>query len=121
MTQIPKTVVFGFGAGAMLGGALFLLSFVTAFGICSDTTIAEKLFPFALMVDPSLFQRPLLALVVSVVQYPLYGIVVGFAWRNTRLRIGSFVLLLVIHIAASTVASQRVRSMWQQRFSEMNS
>jgi len=120
MAQIPKSVFIGIGAGVIMGAALFLISFFTAFGICSDTTIAEKLFPFALIVDPSLFQRPLIALVLSLVQYPLYGIVFGFAWTKASLRIGGVLLLLVIHVAASTVASQRVATMWQQKFSRMN-
>jgi hypothetical protein len=120
MVQIPKSVFVGFGVGVIMGGALFLPSLLMAFAICSDTALAEKLFPFALIVDPSLFQRPVLALVLSLVQYPLYGIVLGFAWTKARLRIGGVVLLLVIHIAASIVASQRVATMWQQRFSQMN-
>ena len=103
-----------------MGAPLFLLSFFTAFSICSDTTIAEKLFPFALIADPSLFQRPLLALVLSLVQYPLYGIVLGFAWNKASLRIGGVILLVVIHIAASTVASQRVATMWQQKFAQVD-
>lgn len=120
MFQIHKSVFIGLGAGVILGGTLFLLSFVTAFGICSDTSIAERLFPFALIVDPSLIQRPWLALVLSLVQYPVYGIVVGFAWNKASVRIGALVLLVVIHIAAARVATQRVAKMWRQKFSQMN-
>lgn len=120
MIQIPKTVVIGLMVGAVTGGLLFMLSFLMAFGICSDTSFAEHLFPFALIVDPSLFERPLLALVLSVVQYPAYGMVLGLIWRKAGLRVAGLVLLLVIHLVAMTVASGRVATMWQQRFSKMN-
>ena len=120
MFQTRKSVLIGLSAGVIVGGALFLLSFMTAFGICSDTSIAETLFPFALIVDPSLFERPFLALILALVQYPLYGIVLGVAWSKASLRIGGLVLLVVIHIGAVTIATQRVATMWQQKFSQMN-
>ena len=96
-----------------------MVSFITAFGICSDRSIAETLFPFALIVDPSLFQRPFLALILSLVQYPIYGIVLGLAWAKTSLRIVGLVLLAAIHVCAVTVATQRVVTMWRQKFSQM--
>ena len=95
---------------------LFLLSFFTVFGICSDTSIAEKLFPFAFIVDPSLFHKPLLALVLSLVQHPLYAMILGCAWKKASLRIGCVIFLLVIRMAAATLPTRRVATMWQQSF-----
>ena len=39
--SIPKPIWIGFVIGVALGAVLFVLSFLTAFGICSDTSIAE--------------------------------------------------------------------------------
>lgn len=118
MDRIP---ISGFvGAGVIIGGLFFVFSFLTAFGICSDTTIAERLFPFAFLVDPSLFQRPLLALVLALIQYPLYGVALRWIWPEPNFRVFGLILLLAIHIAAASVAKIRVSTMWQQKFSQMD-
>jgi hypothetical protein len=121
---IPKPIWIGLIIGIAIGAVLFVLSFLTAFGICSDTSIAEKCFPFALIVDPSLLRRPLLAFVLALLQYPLYGTVLGIGWvqagRRKSLYVASIILVLTVHIAGVTFATKRVEAMWQQRLSHLN-
>ena len=120
--RIPKPVLIGFGIGVVIGAAFFVLSFLTAFGICSDTSIAEKLFPFALIVDPSLLQRPLLAFVLAAIQYPFYGIILGIGWTQAGVRtyiyIAAILFVLITHGVGVTYATQRVDTMWRQRLSQ---
>src|SRR6266404_1791005 len=78
---IPALFV-GLGAGIGAGGILFVITFFLTFTICSDTSIAEKMFPFSLIVVPSIFAHPLVALVLALIQFPLYGIVLGFTWAK---------------------------------------
>ena len=110
----------GLGVGAVVGSAVFIATFAITFGICADTSAAEKIFPFALIADPSLFDRPLLGLVLAAIQFPLYGLVLGFAWTRGRSRKGWFIvvlgMLLIGHLMAGIVASHRVDRMWQERF-----
>ena len=110
----------GLGVGTSVGIAMFMATFVVTFGICADTSTAEKIFPFALIADPSLFDRPLIAFILAAIQFPLYGLILGFAWARGRSRKQWFVAvlstLLVGHLTAGIVASHRVDRMWQQRF-----
>lgn len=121
--SLPRPVWIGFIIGVGIGAASFLLSFFTAFGICSDTTIAESLFPFALIVSPSLFDHALIALALALIQYPIYGIVLGVAWTQTRFRkflfAASLLVVLIGHVVSVGVANQRVNAMWDYRFSHM--
>jgi hypothetical protein len=123
MNSFPRSTWIGFAAGIVVGAPLFVLSFITAFGICSDTAIAEFLFPFALIADPSLFARPFAALILALVQYPLYGIALGTIWAQGGVRKKLFVLCIVIvfagHLAAARFANQRVKDMWDYRFSHL--
>jgi len=106
-----------------VGLAFLVISFLTAFGICSDTAIAETLFPFALAVDPTLHDRALMVLLLASVQYPLYGIILGVAWMRSRPGKLAFVACLLVmfvgHVAAVRLANQRVTAMWDDRFSHM--
>jgi hypothetical protein len=112
----------GLGVGTIVGSAMFMATFAVTFGICADTSTAEKIFPFALIADPSLFDRPLIAFILAAMQLPLYGLILGFAWPRGRSRKPRFVavlsMLLVSHLTAGVVASHRVDRMWQQRFSK---
>jgi hypothetical protein len=123
MISVSRSIWIGLALGIVVGAPLFLLSFLTAFGICSDTTIAESSFPFALIGDPSLFARPLTALILALVQYPLYGITLGIIWAQGRVRKLVFVLCVVImfagHLAAVRFANHRVKAMWDYKFSQM--
>ncbi len=118
---IPALFV-GLGAGIGAGGILFVITFFLTFTICSDTSIAEKMFPFSLIVVPSIFAHPLVALVLALIQFPLYGIVLGFTWAKAgatkAIFIASIIVVVVIHLAAGTFATHRVETMWQQKFAQ---
>ncbi|HEX5705356.1 MAG TPA: hypothetical protein VFX97_19305 [Pyrinomonadaceae bacterium] len=118
---IPGIIV-GLGSGVGVGAVTLVITFFLTFSICSDSSIAEKVFPFALIADPSLFERPFIALVLAALQFPFYGIVLGFIWAKageTKVMFGmSIILLLVAHLAVGTIASRRVEKMWQQKFAE---
>lgn len=121
--SLPWQVWMGFIIGVGIGAAFFLLSFFTAFGICSDTTIAENLFPFAFIVSPSLFDHALIALALASIQYPIYGTVLGAAWTQARVRkfifAASLLVVLIGHVVAVEVANKRVKAMWDYRFSHV--
>jgi hypothetical protein len=54
--------------------------------------------------------------------FPLYGLVLGFAWTIGRPKkrwfINTLAILLVAHVTAGVVASRRVDRMWQQKFGQ---
>ena len=109
--------------GGLIGtvGGLFLLcfAFITAFGICSDTSFAEILFPYALYADPSLFDRPYLALTLALAQYPVYSIVCGWVWvRKQSAFWACLLILLIAHMIAVGGAHYRVKTMWEERLSQ---
>src|ERR1044072_9024741 len=105
-----KPISIGLLVGIVVGGAFFLLAFFTVFSICSDTSIAEALFPFALISDPALEDRWWLALPLALVQYPLYGMLCGYVWMRKRTLLWMFVLgLFVVHVMSANVASSRVK------------
>jgi len=76
----------GLGVGTIIGSGMFMATFAVTFGICADTSTAEKIFPFALIADPSLFDRPVIAFILAAIQFPLYGLILGFAWVRGRSR-----------------------------------
>jgi hypothetical protein len=116
-------VLIGGLIGAVGGFCLLLFAFFTAFSICSDTSIAEVLFPFSLAADPTLDDLALVALLLALVQYPIYGVILGISWSIDRIgksRVMACALaLLVIHGIAIGVAKHRVNAMWEERFSHV--
>jgi len=114
-------VLIGGLVGAAGGFCLLIFAFLTAFDICSDTSIAEVLFPFSLAADPTLDDFVLAALLIALVQYPIYGVILGAAWSKKRVgksRVLAYALaLLVVHGMAVGLAKHRVNAMWEQRFS----
>jgi hypothetical protein len=122
--QILKSVTVGLVIGIVVGALFFLVSFFTVFSICSDTSIAEVLFPYAFIVDPTLNKRALLALTLALLQYPIYGAALGFIWRFDNKHKWSFLaaslLLITGHLAVARVANQRVAAMWEERFSHVS-
>ena len=116
---IPSMIV-GLGSGVGVGGVVLVITFFLTFTICSDTSTAEKVFPFALIANPELDN--LIALVLALIQFPLYGTMLGFAWAKadaTKLVfITAIVALLVVHLMAGSFASRRVATMWQQKFAQ---
>jgi len=122
--RIPKSVLVGIVIGIIVGAVFFLVSFFTVFSICSDTSVAEALFPYALIADPTLDKRALVALALALPQYPAYGAALGFIWQfdgeRKRPFLAAVLLLIVGHLAVARVANQRVAAMWEERFSHVN-
>jgi hypothetical protein len=116
---VPALIV-GLGAGIGVGVVLFIITFFLTFTICADTSIAERMFPYSLIVVPSIFAHPLVALVLALVQFPLYGSVLAFAWARggeTRiLFVAMIFVVVVLHLTAGGFASRRVAQMWQHKF-----
>jgi len=116
---LPKPISTGLVVGIVVGAAFFLLSFFTVFSICSDTSIAEGLFPYALISDPALDDRWWMALPLALIQYPIYGMLCGYVWMRKRSLLWVCVLgLLVAHLISANAASSRVKALheriWQQ-------
>jgi len=119
---LPRPALIGFVTGVIVSAPCLFLSFVTTFGICSDTSISEALFPFALAADPSFENHVFIALTLALLQFPLYGVLLGFAWKTWAGRLtflGCIILLLGTHVGAVRLANHRVAAMWQYRFSHM--
>ena len=118
-TYLP--VLLGGLVGFAVGLGFLAISFLTAFSICGDTAIAEVLFPFSLSADPTLRDRALVALLFALIQYPLYGVVLGFAWAKSRLDkswvLACAMVMLVGHGIVVGIAKHRVKAMWEERFS----
>jgi hypothetical protein len=114
-------VLIGGLAGCLIGFVFFIISFFMVFSICSDTSAAEVLFPYSLAADPTLNRKALLALILALIQYPLYGSVLGFVWAKDRIGklwvVACALVLLVTHGAVAGVAQHRVKAMWEERFS----
>jgi hypothetical protein len=118
--SLPKPAWIGFVAGVIVSAPSLFLSFITTFGICSDTSMSEALFPFALAADPGFEKHLFIALTIALIQFPLYGILLGLAWKAWAGRLmflGCIILLLITHVAGVRLANRRVETMWQYRFS----
>ena len=113
-------VIMGVVVATCVGFLLLFLAFITAFSICSDTSIAEVLFPYALYADPTLNDRALLALLLALIQYPAYGLLIGYVWMRRRPAVfACAVILFMAHAVAVVGAQHRVKAMWEYRFSHM--
>ena len=96
------------GVGFAIGWVLLFVAFFLTFTICSDTTFAKLLFPFAIFADPSLHDRWWLALFVALAQYPLYFGTIAFVRERKRSLIGlCIVAVCILHIAGMFGASAR--------------
>jgi hypothetical protein len=117
--KLPKPISIGLVVGIIVGAIFFLLSFFTIFSICSDTSIAEGLFPYALISDPAVGDRWWVALPLALIQYPIYGMLCGYVWMRKRSLLWVCVLgLFGVHIFCVNAASSRVKALhekiWQQ-------
>ena len=117
MHQPSKPLLIGVVIGCGVGLLFFAFSFLTTFGICGDTRFAEMLFPYSVAADPTLDDRVLVAFVLACLQYPIYGLGLGYVWQRNRPLLKFLLIgLLVIHGVGAGIAKDRVSDMWQQRF-----
>ena len=112
-------VVIGGAVGTAIGLLFFVLSFLMAFSICSDTTLAEILFPYSLAADPTLHDHALVTLALALVQYPLYGVLLGYSFvRKRHLLMVAIGVVLILHVFTVGIAQRRVSDMWGARFAK---
>ena len=96
---------------------LLLAAFFLTFTICSDTTYAKLLFPFAVVADPSLMNRWWLALFVALLQYPFYFGAIAFVWNRKRsLLVLCVVCLCSVHIAGMYGAGSREQAYFDRHW-----
>src|SRR6185503_8257898 len=79
-----SAVSLGVAIGFCVGFGLLIVAFFATFTICSDTSMAKLLFPFAIFADPSLGDRWWLALGAALVQYPIYLGLIAFVRSRSR-------------------------------------
>ena len=112
---LPKPISTGLVVGIVVGAAFFLFSFLTVFGICSDTSAAVALFPYAVLSDPTLDDRWRLALPLALIQYPIYGLLCGYVWMRKRSLVWVCLMgLLVAHVISANAASSRVEALHER-------
>ena len=120
MKDTVPALIVGLGAGIGVGGILFITTFFLTFTICPDTSIAERMFPYSLIVVPSIFSHPLVALFLALIQFPLYGLVLALAWARAGetkiLFLAMIVVVVLLHLTTGGFAARRVAAMWQQKF-----
>jgi hypothetical protein len=120
-THLP--VLLGGLIGVAVGLCCLVLSFLAVFGICSETATAAALFPFSFYADPALDDRILIALLLALVQYPLYGFILGFVWAKSRLSkapvLACAAAIFIVHAIFVGIANHRIKIMWDEKFSHM--
>src|SRR5262249_24122376 len=113
--SITRLIAIGFA----LGCALLPVAFFLTFTMCSDTTYAKLLFPFAVLADPGLMNRWWLALFVALIQYPSYfGLVALVRARKQWLAVLTVVCLVIAHLGAMAAAGFREEAYHRQLLRE---
>jgi hypothetical protein len=96
---LHKRVLISLTVGAGVGSAFLYLS-ILAFVDSSNTALGESFFPYAVVADPSLLSWTVLTL--SLIQFPLYGVILGMAWaRRRRTLMACIFVILSIHLVAA--------------------
>ena len=108
--KLWATIRGGFLSGILLTLCLLYVSFI--YSIHGGFNVAGKLFPFAVILSPSLREVTVLSLLFAGIQWPLYGTVISIAWAMDRKRIFviCIIILILIHFVAAVVAKQYVFS-----------
>lgn len=110
-------VFIGALVGAAVGLCLLNFTYLMVLGNWSDASVAEVLFPFCIAIDPTF--NYFVALLYGLVQYPIYGVILGFAWSKNRVgksRMIAYALaLLVVHGMVVGMAKHRVNAMGGRR------
>jgi hypothetical protein len=103
-------IVIATATGAAVGCCCLALAYVTAFGICSDSTLAELLFPYAVAYDPTLYEKIFVAFLMAVAQYPIYGMIAGFAWSKAPSHRALLVICLLVVFASHLLAFEQAHA-----------
>jgi hypothetical protein len=87
---------------------LVYVSFI--YSIHDGLRIAGYLFPYAVLISPTLDSLGALSMFLAAVQFPLYGLLIGLCWRNRTLLALCCGLIVLSHFAASMVAERAVEN-----------
>lgn len=98
----------GFLSGVLLMLCFLYVSFI--YSIHGGFNVAGKLFPFAVILSPSLREVTGLSLLLAAIQWPFYGTVVAVAWVVDRKRIFGIcvIALVIVHFVAAVLAKHYI-------------
>ena len=117
--SLLKPVLIGNAVGIFIGCLLIYVAASAAFGDSESTTIAQKVFPYALALDATLLDNPWLVLGLALIQFPLYGVVLAVMWPRTGRRAIAFGICIVLLAGAHMLAVREAHmaySAWQETF-----
>jgi hypothetical protein len=95
-----------------VGAFITLCSLYAAFayGIHDGFRIAGYLFPYAVLLSPTLDSVGILSVLLAVVQFPIYGFLLGFWWRRRTRLVVCCGLIVLAHCVAVVGAERAVES-----------
>ena len=108
-----KPILIGTAAGLVVGLTLFCLVASATFGASDNAYIFRVLFPYAGAVEPS--TRSWVILSLFVLQYPLYGGLLGIASNQVRHRLLILVAILTLIVGghfAAVRSAHRADAIW---------
>jgi hypothetical protein len=110
------SILWGVALGIFIGTASLILAAQTGCGLCTHITFAQALFPYVLIVDPSLSNYAFDALLAGI-QWPLYGAMVGAAIMSLKKQKTLLIisLLLVVHVLSVVIANRKVNGWWEPK------
>jgi hypothetical protein len=111
--------VIGVVTGFLLSPVFFYLTFITA--IHNGFRTGAYLFPLPVLISPEMNNIKVIALLLALLQWPLYGFVMALAFKSrTKLLAPWLVGFLIVqhvligHIARRTVESVPVRIKYEE-------
>ena len=88
-------------------GFLGFFSLLPAIGICADSSTAETLFPYSFWLNQDYLHWSLFPILLALIQYPLYGLIIGFTYMKDRAGkpklLWLIVVVLVVHCIAVSI------------------
>jgi hypothetical protein len=100
--------------GLLIGVALtpVLLCVAFLYAIHDGFRIAAHLFPTAVLLSPDLGSLNVDAIALGLIQWPLYGLILGYSYTNHRRSLSAIILafLIVQHLLIGNVAAARVNA-----------
>jgi hypothetical protein len=103
--------IWGTLIGIFVGIVFIFVATQTYCGICPHITPAEVLFPYSLIIDPSVSDW---AGFLALIQWPLYGAIISFVLASLSKRKALLIIciLVIIHVYSITEANRIVRDWW---------
>lgn len=115
--SLGQSVLIGSVVGTIVGLVLLYVSAAEAFGDPENTTLAQTLFPYALLVDPTLLDSKWTVLSLAFLQYPFYGATLGFAlmWtRHCTIAIIACIALMLCGHLMGVKQAHAARASWEE-------